>query len=435
MIRGVMIASSGQRFFAGDDTAAAPAAGMLCADLSIAQESRPPGVVSNSSGTSAPTPKARAGVALSLGIFAILLAIYALSTVRTSSDSRWSLHTAMSMVRGHGGDLTEYLPALKKHDFYAIEYPDGRPHTYFPIGVSILVIPAVAIASWVQPAFFTELQHDVLGGFEKVMASAIGAIAAVMFFWLIYSQFESLWTALAGTVIFAVGTSMWSTATRALWQHGPLVLMFTIVMLLMVRAHRRPALVQYSGLVLAMGFVIRPTAVVAIVVVSIYVLAFYRAWFLRYIGWAMVVAIPWIVFNYSIYGAMLPPYYAASRMVAPSSFTAGLQGILFSPSRGFLVFTPVMVFAISGFVLSLREPEQRPLQIAVGIIVVGIVSIIAAWPEGWWGGHSFGPRLMTDVVPFLAYFVTFISICRPEQAGGLACAFRSALLFSQRSVS
>jgi hypothetical protein len=131
---------------------------------------------------------------------------------------------------------------------------------------------------------------------------------------------------------------------------------------------------------------------------------------------------------------MLPPYYAASRMVAPSSFTAGLQGILFSPSRGFLVFTPVMVFAISGFVLSLREPEQRPLQIAVGIIVVGIVSIIAAWPEGWWGGHSFGPRLMTDVVPFLAYFVTFISICRPEQAGGLACAFRSALLFSQRSV-
>ena len=25
----------------------------------------------------------------------------------------------------------------------------------------------------------------------------------------------------------------------------------------------------------------------------------------------------------------------------------------------------------------------------------------------WWGGHSFGPRLMTDIVPFLCYFVAF----------------------------
>jgi len=361
---------------------------------------------------------------LAFAIFAILLAIYAFSTVRTSSDSRWSLHTAMSLVRGHGGDLTEYMPALKRNDFYSIEYPGGRPHTYFPIGVSILAVPAVAIAWWVRPAFFEELQDHVPDGFEKVVASIIGALAAVIFFRLIYSQFESLGTALAGTAIFALGTSMWSTATRALWQHGPLVLMFTIVMLLTVGARRRPALVQYAGLALAMAYIIRPTAAVAIVIISIYVFVFYRAWFLRYVGWAMVAAVPWIVFNYSIYGALLPPYYAASRLAAPSSFTAGLLGILFSPSRGLLVFTPVMVFAISGFALSLREPEQRPLHIAFGVIVIGITSIIAAWPEGWWGGHSFGPRLMTDVVPFLAYFVTF-NFHLPAAAGRRASMWLS----------
>ena len=197
---------------------------------------------------------------------------------------------------------------------------------------------------------------------------------------------------------------MWSTATRALVQHGPLVLMFAIVMLLMVQAFRRPSLVQYAGLVLAMGYIVRPTAAVAIVVISIYVLVFYRAWFLRYLGWAMVAAIPWMIFNYSIYGDILPPYYSASRMGSPS-FLA-LLGILFSPSRGLLVFTPVMVFALSGFVLSLREQQRRPLHIAFAAIVVGITYIIVAWP-GWWGGHCFGPRLMTDVVPFLVYFVAF----------------------------
>jgi hypothetical protein len=80
---------------------------------------------------------------------------------------------------------------------------------------------------------------------------------------------------------------MWSTATRALVQHGPLVLMFAIVMLLMVQAFHRPSLVQYAGLVLAMGYIVRPTAAVAIVVISIYVLVFYRAWF-AISGWAMV---------------------------------------------------------------------------------------------------------------------------------------------------
>jgi hypothetical protein len=88
---------------------------------------------------------APAAAAWSFGILAILSSIYAFSPVAASGDSRWSLHTAMSLIRGHAGDLTEYMPALERNDFYAIEYVNGRPHTSFPIGVSILAIPAVAI--------------------------------------------------------------------------------------------------------------------------------------------------------------------------------------------------------------------------------------------------------------------------------------------------
>ena len=51
-----------------------------------------------------PTLNAPVGAACSFGIFAILLAIYVLSPINTSGDSRWSLHTAMSLVRGHAGE-------------------------------------------------------------------------------------------------------------------------------------------------------------------------------------------------------------------------------------------------------------------------------------------------------------------------------------------
>lgn len=345
-------------------------------------------------------------IALSCAIFAVMLAVYVLSPVRTSSDSRWSLHTAMSLVRGNGGDLTEYTTALRRNDFYMIDYSSGRPRTFYPIGASILAVPAVAIESWIEPGFFAELQSGIPDRFEQFVASTIGAAAAVIFFWLIYGQFGSASIALAATAIFALGTAMWSTATRALWQHGPEVLMFVIAMLLAVRAHRRPSLIQYSGLALALAFIMRPTAAIAIIAITFYVLAFYRAWLLRYIVWAMVAAVPWIAFNYWVYGEMLPPYYAPERGTELSPFGEGWLGILLSPSRGLLIFTPVVVFAVSGFVLSLRRREQRPLHIAFAAIVIGITSICASWPI-WWGGHCYGPRLLTDIVPFLVYFVTF----------------------------
>ncbi len=132
------------------------------------------------------------GVLVTLGLFAFSLAVFAFSPVTTSYDSRWSIQTAMSFARGHGGDLTEYLPALKQSNFYAIAYPDGKPRTIYPIGTSLLAVPFVVVASWVDPSFENKLESRVLDRFEKVVASIFGAIAGCVFFWMIFCQFESL---------------------------------------------------------------------------------------------------------------------------------------------------------------------------------------------------------------------------------------------------
>ncbi len=208
------------------------------------------------------------------------------------------------------------------------------------------------------------------------------------------------------TAIFAFGTSMWSTASRALWQHGPLVLMFVIAMLLLQRARNRPALIQYVSIPLAAAYLIRPTASIPIVVLSVYVLLFYRPWIVRYMGWAMLIAIPWIAFNLSIYGAILPPYYLGASYAGTPSLATALLGNLISPSRGLFVYSPVLLFALSGFALSLRDTDTRALHIAYGLIVVAMLIAVSLIPA-WWAGHSFGPRYMTDLVPFLVYFTAF----------------------------
>jgi hypothetical protein len=355
----------------------------------------------------------RLAVSITLGLFAIIFAVYALSPVTTSYDSRLSLHTAMSLAHGEGGDLTNYMRATPGITSI-IEYPDGKPRNLYPIGPSLLALPGVIIASWIRPNFAERLREGLTDRFEQTLASIIGAAAAITFFWLIYGQFQSIWISGSSTFIFAFCTSIWSTATRALWQHGPLVLMLLIAMLLLQRSRLRPTLVQYVGLPLAFALLSRPTAIVPIAVISAYIMFFHRPWFIRYLCLAAFIAIPWIAYNISIYGGPFPTYYLngglgkgpclGARLECP--MWEGALGNLVSPSRGLLVFSPILIISISGFLLAMREDEQRPLYVAYGLVVVLMFLVIAAAPV-WWAGHSYGPRFTSDLVPFLAFFTSF----------------------------
>jgi hypothetical protein len=343
---------------------------------------------------------------ISICIFALLLTIFAVSPIRIPTDSRWSLHTSLSFVKGNGGALTEFLPILEKEKFYAIEYPDGAPRTLYPIGTSLLVAPAVAVVAFLRPTWAIGLRSHIPVRTEQFLAAAIGAVAAVVFFWLIYYQFSSVMIALTSTAIFSLATSIWSTATRALWQHGPLILMLTVGMLLLARARDRPHSVQYVSLPLAMAYVIRPTAIVPVVVLTVYVLLCHHRSFLRYASWSLLIVVPWVIYNFAIYGRLLPIYYTVGAFSSEVRFFTGLMGNLLSPSRGLFVFSPVLIFALSGFMLALRDRVQRPLFVTYGAIIAGHCIIVGS-ALMWWAGHSFGPRFMTDIVPFLVFFLAF----------------------------
>jgi hypothetical protein len=243
---------------------------------------------------------------------------------------------------------------------------------------------------------------------------------------LIYSRFSSVPIALAATGIFALCTPMWSTATRALWQHGPLVLMLVVAMLLLVRGRRQPSVVQYASIPLAFAFIIRPTAAIPIAVLSVYVLIRHREWFVRYVLFGVAIAIPWFAYNLHEFNSLLPAYYRPVRL---RSATVGeaLLGNLVSPSRGLFVYSPVLLLSLSGFVLALRNRDERLLAVCFGAIVVMHWLVISRFPH-WWAGHSYGPRLMTDIVPFLTYFVAFNFEALRKLAGLKLWALRSGIV-------
>ena len=82
---------------------------------------------------------------------------------------------------------------------------------------------------------------------------------------------------------------------------------------------------------------------------------------------------------------------------------AGIAGVLVSPGRGLLVYSPVFVFSVVGMVVAWREPRYlylRYLSVAPLLLLI----IISKW-IGWWGGDCYGPRLLADVTPILCFLL------------------------------
>jgi hypothetical protein len=323
------------------------------------------------------------------------------------SDSVWSIHTAMSIVKQGNIDLDEYSEIASETGLeYTLETVGGHTYTTYPIGASIVAVPFVFVADRLsKPIWGLDLdeyiKHTHPQRLESFVASFIVALTAALIFKIARLALDRPRSLLV-VFIFAFCTSAWSTASRALWQQGPSMLMLTVSLYLILVARARPAWIQFAGIPLAFSYVIRPTNSISIVLLTVFVLAQYRRYFVQYLLWAMTIALPFVLLNLSIYHFPLSTYYRSYQDFSASTFLEALAGNLISPSRGLLVFSPVLLFSLWGIVLKARQRQPIDLYLA-GILALHWITI-STWFM-WWGGWSFGPRIFADMIPYLVYFL------------------------------
>ncbi len=343
---------------------------------------------------------------LIVAIFLVVFLAYLASPIITSFDSKWSIHVAMSIIKEGNTDLDEYKEIIPDDD-YRIEKINGHFYSLFSIGAPIFAVPFV----YIYDKFFFDLagymKNNVPAGkIEVVVASFITALVSV-FIYLIARLFLSTRLSLLLVFIFAFCTSAWSTASRALWQHGPSMLVLSIALYFILLARRRPELIQFASIPLALSYILRPTNNVSVLLLALFVFTYYRKFFLKYLLWSLIVAIPFIAFNISIYHTMLPPYYLGhlnGNFFSTDRTSEALLGHMLSPSRGLFIFTPIFLFSLWGMVFSIRKKSVEKLDyFLIGIIILHtlVISLVFLW----WGGHSYGPRYMSDMIPYLVYFL------------------------------
>ena len=354
----------------------------------------------------------RAKQSLILGaIFILVFVVHVQSRVITSYDSAWSIPLAMSVLKERNTNLDEYTRVEHSYHFVSA---DENLYYLFPVGAPLLAIPVLRVLDSLSlPLFSVEdlyayLRVDPVGmtanQIEGLVASLVIALASV-FIYLIARRYLTVRRSLILTFLFAFGTSAWSTGGRGLWQHGPSMLMLAIALYFIVLAQEKPYYIQFASLPLAYAYVVRPTNSISIVVFSLYVLIRYHRYFLHYSAWAMVIAVPFILYNWSIYGHILAPYYLPNRIGDGKFFYEALAGNLISPARGLFVFTPIALFSLVGAFLGFRRRWSRRAYCSVsGYHHRAPLGRVSSFPH-WYGGYSIGPRFMSDMTPYFIFLL------------------------------
>lgn len=347
--------------------------------------------------------------------FVVVALVYVVSPAVNVGDSRMSLPTAVSMYRDGDLQLDEFDHVVALRDSYDVTTVDGHLLMGYPYAPSVFLVPVAAVVDLVpgiNPGNLSLSSPNRTWLLEFPVGVALSAVAVVVFLSAArrssaarrqYRAHSDLVVAL----VVAFGTVLWSSASRSLTQHAAAAPFVALTVYLALRSRTDARLVPRLGLVVALAYIMRPTNVVLVVLVSAWVVLCHRRAIVRYVLWAAMAAVPFVAINVMAYRAVLPPYYSAGKwgtIADLGDLATSLPGVLMSPSRGLLLFTPLFVLVPYGVWLRRRQGVFDAVDRLFVAIIVAQVAIVAVWPN-WWGGSSFGPRLLAESVPFLGWFL------------------------------
>jgi len=341
---------------------------------------------------------------LALLVFVGSLAVYlANGHSIPSGDTVPARLLPLSILREGNLDLDEFPFLYETGRPYYLQHVRGHYVSSYPVGAGVAAVP------FFLPLALTGVdpQSMAVVAVEKLAAAVMVALSAAVVFLVVarlVSRRAALWLAIA----YALGTSSFSQSSQALWQHGPAQLAIALGIYGTLRARADARWLALVGLSLGFAIVCRPSDALIVAPIAAHVLIEQRRRRGSPLPFLATMAVP-LAFQ-AAYGAV---YFGdPARLQWSLTDTAqwstplftGLAGLLVSPSRGLLVYSPFVVFSLAGGLLAWRRGGE-PLLRWLGLAVVASLLLDARWAF-WWGGTCYGPRLLADLSPVLVVLVT-----------------------------
>jgi hypothetical protein len=298
------------------------------------------------------------------------------------------------------GDKVTYFEPLA---YWMIRTRRNQLASLYPVVTPLLVAPLyVPAVIWLNGSGWEQPQVDRIAELmEKISASLLASIASVLMY-LVLRREGNRWN-LPLALVFAFGTNTWMISSQALWQHGTGEILIALGLLL-VLATASPVRTALLGAVCVLMAANRPPdALVAGALVLFIVWSRRRSapWLLA--GAAVPLA-ALLYYNLSFIGNLVGGY---TVMKPPRTFFqpgwSGVPGLLISPTRGLLVFSPFLLFLPFGLIQRLRSPGSKGLAVALSFAVAAQLLLYSQ--VDWRAGLSWGPRWLTDLLPILVWML------------------------------
>jgi hypothetical protein len=290
--------------------------------------------------------------------------------------------------------------------FWMLRLPDGHLMSLYPIVVPVLVAPLyIPAVAWLHMKGWNGARLEYVATvMEKLTASLLAALSAALLHALLRRRTGQS-TALLLTAAYAFGTTTWVISSQALWQHGMAQLLVVIVLLLLTGPYSTSSAVAV-GLLCGLIACNRPPDIVLAAALGAHALFWAKGW-RRAVLLASAAALPMlVVFAYNLhYAANVAGGYGiiGSARFFRHPVIPGIAGLLFSPAKGLFIYSPFLLFLVLAFRCLPRGREERRLTQALAVAVV--VQIVLYAKVDWRGGLSWGPRYMTDLLPFLIWML------------------------------
>lgn len=325
-----------------------------------------------------------------------------------TGDTRWYIPVALSLIEEGNNNLDEYRDIMTSRDYAVMRY-GGHLYNFFPIGPSLIAVPFVYALDRLGVHVLDVSVADYIRRqdpwrIESLIAVCIVALTVVVIYRLARLFLDPARAVLIA-LLFAYATSTWSSASMALWMHGPSMLCLALALYWLLRARERASFVYAAAAPLFFSFVIRPTNGAPVALLSLYVLLKQRKQFPLFVAIGLMTLVPLFVDSYAKSGRLLDHYYLSGGTTVHCLSLVGLAGTLFSPGRGLFIYSPVLLFSLLGVWLKGRRRELGLLDALLIISIVIHWVSLSLFAVNWWGGHSLGPRYFTDMNPFFSFFL------------------------------